>query len=98
MFHAIRYQSNRVEGEFPDNWNEFGATLPVCHVLNEATFKKIMVSRRLELQQLQQTGYTELTPQEIEQFDQGSAQDFLQGVFTLTEFAFAAGQVMVNNV
>ena len=97
MFHAVRAEVNRAEGVFPDNWNEFGALLPISHVLHQETFKLIMMDRNLSIVELQQVGYTELSPQEIEQFDLGTISDFLQRNFSLREFALAAGQVMVNN-
>ena len=98
MFHAIIAQSNRTEGVFPENWNEFGQLLPISHVLHQNTFRLIMENRGLSIDQLKQTGYVDRSIQDIEIFDRGTLSDYLSATFTLGEFPLAASQVIVPQV
>lgn len=93
MYHYARAQSLRREGRFPDKWATFEANLPVSHVLQENTFKLIMYARDQSIEELQAAGYETMTTEDVELFDQGTAQDFLEAVFHRKEFALAAGQL-----
>jgi hypothetical protein len=97
MFHYARVQSNQAVQHFPENWSEFGSTLPINHVLNQDTFKMIMVERyKGDVKELQKAGYSQLTVHQVELFDQCSAAEYLKSSFTLNEFVMAACRVQVE--
>jgi len=93
MYHHARVQASRREGQFPDRWYAFGASLHVSHPLHPDTFRSLMQGRDLSIEELQKAGYAQMSTQDIELFDQGSADQFLAAVFTLKEMTLAAGQV-----
>jgi len=94
MYHYARVQTGRSEGNFPDKWYAFGASLPNSHVLHPDTFRSLMQGRNLSLDELQHAGYEQMSIEDAERFDQGTAQQFLEAVFTHKEMGLAAGQVL----
>ena len=93
MYHYARHQANLTNGVFPANWHEFGETLPENHVLNRNTFMMLMANRSLTIEDLQQTGYKQLSIHEVELFDQSTCEDFMKATFTLNEFVYASCRV-----
>lgn len=93
MFHHVRAQAHRVEPQLPPGWHEFGANLPQGHVLHYETFKTLMDTKIPSIEQLQSTAYNQLSMSDIEVFDQSSVAEYLASVFTVQDFAIAAGQV-----
>lgn len=94
MFHHVRAQTHRLYPQLPQGWHEFGAKLPRSHVLHEKTFQLIMETRFPTITELQNTGYNQMSANDIEIFDQGTIEDYLATVFTVQDFALANGQVM----
>lgn len=93
MYHYVRAQSALQEGNFPAGWHEFGAGLPLSHVLHRETYRNIMHRRMQSIEVLQVLHYNQLTVAEIEQFDQASTEQYLQTAFSVEEFIYAAGLV-----
>jgi len=54
----------------------------------------LMQGRNLSLDELQHAGYEQMSIEDAERFDQGTAQQFLEAVFTHKEMGLAAGQVL----
>lgn len=93
MYHYARVQGSRTEGNFPDKWYAFGASLHISHPLHPDTFRSLMHGRNLSIDELQHAGYAQMSTEDIELFDQGTSDQFLAAVFTHREMTLAAGQV-----
>jgi hypothetical protein len=87
-------QSKLTDPQFPVNWSEFGSTIPTCHVMNKGTFRAIMMERyKGVVSDLQKVGYAQLSDNQIEMFDQSSASEYLDSLFSGSEFAMAASRL-----
>lgn len=94
MYHYATHQTNIVNGTFPPHWHQFGDSLPENHVMNRNTFMMLMANRMLSIEDLQQTGYKQLSIHEVELFS--TCEEFLKSTFTLNEFVYAASRVITT--